>query len=78
MMILYKQKLTAQNNFKKNKVECAFATTDNVYTLGFAMSGRPKSLLKENKLDKSKSKNVDLIFRKKEAVASYMGTCVGR
>lgn len=67
MMNLFTQELTAENNFKKNKVECAFATTDNVCTLGFAISGRPKSLLKGNELDKSKSKKVDLIFRKKRS-----------
>ena len=64
MMTLFTQPLAAENNFKKNKVECAFATADNACTLGFAMSGRPKSLLKGNELDKDKSKNVDLIFRK--------------
>ena len=67
MMELFTQKLTAENNFKKNKVECAFATTDNVCTLGFAMSGRPKSLLKGNELDKSKSKGVALVFRKQRS-----------
>ena len=48
MMILFTQKLVADNNYKKHKVECAFATTDHVCTLGFSMSGRPKSLLKGN------------------------------
>lgn len=42
----------------------AFATSDNKFTLGFASSGRPKSLLKGNELDKSKYKDVDLVFRK--------------
>lgn len=64
MMNLFTQTLIAENNFKKNKVECAFATTDNTCTLGFAVSGRPKSLLKGNELNKEKAKNVDLIFRK--------------
>ena len=67
MMILFTQKLVAENNFKKNKVECAFATTDHVCTLGFSMSGCPKSLLKGNELNKSKSKDVDLIFRKQRS-----------
>lgn len=76
MMTLFKQKLTAQDNFKKNKVECAFATTDNVCTLGFARSGRPKSLLKGNKLEKSDSQNVDLIFRKKRHSGELYGELV--
>lgn len=64
MLDLFHQKLLAEDGFKKNEVECAFATTDNIFTLGFASSGRPKSLLKGNELDKNKQKDVDLIFRK--------------
>lgn len=67
MLELFEQDLVAEDNFKKNKVECAFATTDNVCTLGFAVSGRPKSLLKGNELDKNKAKKVDLIFRKRRS-----------
>lgn len=64
MFDLFKQKLVAESNFKKKNVDCAFATTDNVLTLGFVSAGRPKSLLKGNELNKSKQKDVDLIFRK--------------
>lgn len=64
MVNLFNQKLLAEDKFKKNKVDCAFATTDNSFTLGFVSAGRPKSLLKGNELDKSKQKEVDLIFRK--------------
>ncbi len=64
MVRLFEQKLFAEDNFKRNKVECAFATSDNKCTLGFAVSGRPKSLLKGNKLETNKVKEVDLIFRK--------------
>ena len=64
MLNLFTQKLLAEDDFKKNRVECAFTTTDNKCTLGFAVSGRPKSLLKGNKLEKSKAKDVDLIFRR--------------
>ena len=67
MLELFEQDLVAEDNFKKNKVECAFATTDNVCTLGFAVSGRPKSLLKGNELDQNKAKKVDLIFRKRRS-----------
>lgn len=67
MSRLFEQDLIAEDNFKKNKVECAFATADNTCTLGFAVSGRPKSLLKGNELDKNKSQKVDLIFRKRRS-----------
>ena len=70
MLDLFHQKLLAEDGFKKNEVECAFATTDNVFTLGFASSGRPKSLLKGNELDKNKQKEVDLVFRKTRGSSS--------
>ena len=70
MLGLFQQKLLAEDGFKKNEVECAFATTDNIFTLGFASSGRPKSLLKGNELDKNKQKDVDLVFRKARGSSS--------
>lgn len=63
MVNIFQKELFAQDDFKKNIVECAFATTDNILTLGFVTSGRPKSLLKGNKL-KENFKPVDLIFSK--------------
>ena len=51
-------------NFKKNKVRCAFATSDNTCTLGFIKQGRPQSLLKGNNLDQAKMQKVDLIFKR--------------
>lgn len=67
MVRLFGKRLLVEDNFKKNKVECAFATSDNSCTLGFAVSGRPKSLLKGNELESSKEKPVDLIFRKRRS-----------
>lgn len=64
MVNLFTHKLLAEDNFKRNRVECAFTTSDNKCTLGFAVSGRPKSLLKGNKLEASKVKDVELIFRR--------------
>ena len=64
MVTMFDNQLLAEDAFKKTYVECAFATSDNRFTLGFASSGRPKSLLKGNELDKSKYKDVDLVFRK--------------
>lgn len=67
MVRLFEQRLLAEDNFKKNKVGCAFASSDNRCTLGFAVSGHPKSLLKGNELESSKVKPVDLIFRKQRS-----------
>lgn len=64
MVNMFYSELLAEGEFKKNKVECAFATSDNKCTLGFASSGRPKSLLKGNELEANKMKKVDLVFRK--------------
>ena len=64
MVTMFDYPLLAEDAFKKNNVECAFATSDHAFTLGFASSGRPKSLLKGNELDKNKLKDVDLVFRK--------------
>ena len=61
MMNLFTQQLLAENEFRKNVVDCAFATANSVCTLGFAISGRPKTLLKGNELNLSKARKVDLI-----------------
>lgn len=60
----FHQLLLTEEGFKKNNVDCAFATSDNSMTLGFVKEGRPKTLLKNNELDTSKQKEVDLVFRK--------------
>lgn len=39
---LFHQALLTEENFKKNNVNCAFATTDNQLTIGFVNEGRPK------------------------------------
>lgn len=64
--------LWAEERFHKNKIDCAFATSDNACTLGFAVSGRPKSLMKSNELS-DKAREVDLVFRKpRDSEAKYI------
>lgn len=65
MLQMYGKELVAQEDFKKNRVECAFATADSTHTLGYASAGRPKSLLQKNELDQDKSEKVDLVFQKR-------------
>lgn len=67
---LFQQKLFVEDEFKKNNIDCAFAATDNSFTLGFVSSGRPKSLLKGNELDKNKQSEVDLVFRRIRGIDS--------
>lgn len=63
---MMEQTLMAQENFTKNSVHCTLATTDRSVTVGFVAAGKvkPKSLLRGDKLDASKSDTVDLILRK--------------
>ena len=57
MVRLFEQKLYAEDNFKKNKIECAFATAENKYTLGFCSFWSSEIfLLKGNKLETTKAK----------------------
>lgn len=60
----FAQMLVTEEGFRKNSVDCAFATSDNRLTLGFVKEGRPKTLLKDNELDSTKQKDVDFVFRR--------------
>lgn len=71
MLQMYGKDLEAQEDFKKNRVECAFATAESTYTLGYTAAGRPKSLLQKNELDPAKARKVDLVFRKKRGNKKY-------
>ena len=65
MSMFSDQALSVQANFKKNRIECAIASSDGTCTLGFSESGHPKSLLKGDKLDISKKSDVALVLRRK-------------
>ncbi len=77
MLQMYGKELVAQEKFKKNRVECAFATADSTHTLGYASVGRPKSLLQKNELDQDKSEKVDLVFQKNRGADKYRKLIVG-
>ena len=68
---MFDKALFAEKNFTKNKIYCAFATADADFTIGFVKSGRPKTLMRKNKLDKKKRKPVDLVMRKKRNETTY-------
>lgn len=55
-----------EENFKKNNITCAIATSDNKITIGFTngVYSRPKTLLKGNEL-KTNPINIHLILSKK-------------
>lgn len=74
---MFECELLAEEKFCKNRIECAFATSDGIFTLGFAESGRPKSLMKSNELS-SMAQSVDLIFSKpRNTTEKYSNLCFG-
>lgn len=60
------QEINAEEDFVKNKVHCSFATTDHSATVGFIASNKskPMTLLRGDRLEKTKSCPVDLILRR--------------
>lgn len=64
--IFNNKKALIQYGFNKNKINCVFASSDNQCTLGYAASGHPKSLLRGQYLDNSKSKKIDILLSKEK------------
>lgn len=77
MMKLFETGLLVEENFKKNKVFCSFATTNGSCTLGFVVSkkARPKSLIKGNALKNPQM--VDLVVRKKSGAEFFNEIVIG-
>ncbi len=71
MLGLFTVTVYAEENFKKNKIECAFATEGNTFTVGYVLAGKPKTLLKGNELNKAKAFPVELILRKSKDDDKY-------
>ena len=63
----FAQNLYIEEGFRKNKVSCVIATSDNKITIGFSdgMYSRPKTLLKGNMLNMS-TNQIDLILSKEK------------
>ena len=79
MMNIFSKSLMVEECFQKNTVICSFATTDGQLTLGFIDSGksRPKTLIKGDGLNKSKSKPILLVLRKKSDEALFSDIVIG-
>lgn len=77
IMTLFRNDLQAEENFKKNKVFCSFATADGSCTLGFSESlkVRPKSLIKGNELKNPSP--VELVLRKRTGEALFHEIVLG-
>ena len=63
----FAQELYIEEGFRKNKVSCVIATSDNKITIGFSegIYSRPKTLLKGNMLNMS-TNQIDLILSKEK------------
>ena len=74
----FAQNLYIEEGFRKNKVSCVIATSDNKITIGFSdgMYSRPKTLLKGNMLNMS-TNQIDLILskEKKDGLTDTLVTC---
>lgn len=72
MMDLFREGMQAEEDFRKNRVICSFATADGNCTLGFTDTekARPKSLIRGNELENPKA--VELVLRRKSGMRFLM------
>ena len=79
LMNMIGKDMVAQEDFSKNHIACAMATTDCYVTVGFVETGkaRPMTLLLGDELDWSKVQAVDLVLRKKVGEAFFSEIIVG-
>lgn len=71
MVNMFNRELVTQESFNKNKIRCALATAESTHTLGYEISGRPQTLLRNNVLEKEKTSKVDLIFVKERGTEKF-------
>lgn len=77
MLDMFAKELLAEKDFKKNNISCLFSTANAEFTIGFVETGRPKSLMRKNQLDKKKRKPVDLVMKKKRDEDIYSERILG-
>ena len=77
MLKMFEKELLAEKNFKKNSISCLFATADADFTIGLVETGRPKSLMRNNQLNKNRQRPVELVMRKKRGEQFYTERIVG-
>jgi len=69
----------AEEDFVKNRIKCALATSNTNVTLGFMVVGKakPMTLLKGNELDSKKAQSLDLVLRKTRGECNFNEIVVG-
>lgn len=75
---LFQDDILIEEDFRRNKIVCALATTDTQITLGFSDGtvSRPKTLLKGNEL-KTNPLTVDLVLSKKRNEKKFNKIVIG-
>ena len=75
---LFEHELLIEEDFKRNKIQCAIATTDGKITLGFTKGilSRPKTLLKGNEL-KTNPLKIELVLSKKRHEKTFNKIIIG-
>lgn len=73
LMTIFEDGLVAQEKFAKNRVSCAFATTDCILTVGFIDTGyaRPMTLLEGDELNWETAAEVDLVLRRAHGAETF-------
>lgn len=77
MMDLFREGMQAEEDFRKNRIICSFATADGNCTLGFTDTekARPKSLIRGNELENPKA--VELVLRRKSGMRFFDEIVIG-
>ena len=79
-MHIFDRTTFVEEDFEKNDIKCSFATENGSSTIGFTPTGiitRPKTLLKGNQLDTNKSKELELVLRKKRGEKLFTDIVIG-
>lgn len=78
MSTIFQEELLIEEDFRKNRISCAIATTDKKITLGFSYGAfsRPQTLLKGNEL-KRNPLSVDLVLSKKRGEKKFDTVVLG-
>lgn len=69
----------AEEDFVKNRIKCALATSNTNVTLGFMVVGKakPMTLLKGNELNSEKAQSLDLVLRRACGECNFKEMIVG-
>ena len=79
IMNLFTETTVIEEDFEKNRIKCALAVGNTNTTLGFVVNGKtkPMTLLKENELNPSKEKSLDLVLRRKTGESKFTKMIIG-